>query len=97
MLYAFGNLHEKAAWSGLPEMKQLTEGILSNFAFEGLSSQNPLVVARACWVYGKYGQYKFESDQHLMAATDKIQQHLYSSEIAVKVEAALALSALLDH
>lgn len=97
LLFAFGNLHEKSAWSGLPEMKQMTQFVLTNYAYQGLQSQNPLVVARACWVYGKYGCYEFSDDKHLMAATDLIVQHLYSTHIAVKVEAALALSALLDH
>ena len=78
-------------------MKQLTQYVLENFAFSSLHSENPLVVARACWVYGKYCCYEFSNNDHLMQAVDKIQQHLYSPHITVKVEAALALSALLDH
>jgi len=35
--------------------------------------------------------------EHLQAAIDKLVQHLYSNHIAVKVNAACALSELLDH
>jgi hypothetical protein len=53
--------------------------------------------ARACWVYERYGAFEFKQTEHLKAAIDKILQHLHSPHIAVKVEAAKALSSLLAH
>ena len=54
--------------------------------------------ARACWVYGKFGSFDFPDDHiHQQAASERLVQHLYHDHIAVRVEAALALSEMLDH
>jgi hypothetical protein len=52
---------------------------------------------RACWVYQKYGNFEFTNPDHLRAACNKICEHLYSPHMPVKVEAALAISQLLEH
>jgi hypothetical protein len=97
LLYAFGNLHEKCAWSGQPEMLNLVQDILEAFAFKALDSPQQMVQARACWVYGRYGSFEFRDEKHLFAAIEKIANLLHSDHIAVRVDAALALSELLDH
>lgn len=71
--------------------------ILQNFAFPMLSSEEPLMQARACSVYGKYAQYDFANKDHMSAALDKIIQYLWSPHDAVKVEAAIAVSIFLEH
>jgi hypothetical protein len=65
LLYAFGNLHEKCAWNAQPQMLNIVQQILQAFAFPALESQNPLLQARACWVYGKYGNFEFQGEGHL--------------------------------
>lgn len=62
-----------------------------------MNSSSPLLQARACWVYGQFGSFKFDNADHLRAAIDKIVLHLHSNHIAVRVDAACALSELLDH
>ena len=73
--------------------------IIQNYAWPNLSSNSPLLQSRACWVYGRFGAFEFPNDNdHLYAATEKIIHNLSTSQhVAVKVEAALAISALLDH
>ena len=98
LLYAFGNLREKCLWNNQPDMMQMMQAVIQNYAFPNLSSESPLMVSRACWVYAKFGVFQFENDaDHLSAAVEKIVNNLYSHHVAVKVEAALAISELLDH
>lgn len=76
----------------------MMQAIIQNYAFPNLSSDSPLMVQRATWVYSRFGVFEFENDsQHLAAAVEKIINNLQSHHIAVKVEAALAISELLDH
>jgi hypothetical protein len=65
LLYAFGNLHEKCEWNGKSDQLQLVQMILEQFAFPALDSKNLLLQARACWVYGKYGNFEFAQQEHL--------------------------------
>ena len=96
-MYAFGNLRDRCVWNGQEDMMQLIQAILENYVFPGLDSANPLLQARACWVYGRYGRFEFQNQDHLLAAIEKIVKHLYSDHAAVKVEAAVAISELLVH
>jgi importin-7 len=52
--------------------------------------------ARACWVYGKFGDINF-NEGHLTNVLNAVYTNLNSQEIPVKVEAALALDGLLVH
>ena len=105
LLYAFGNLKERCICIQLPEIKARMQHIMQNYAYVSLapqtgpeSTERTMLRARACWVYGKYGSFDFPDDHtHQQAATDRIIQHLYHEHIAVRVEAALALSEMLDH
>jgi hypothetical protein len=107
LLYAFGNLKERCMVIVMPEMRARMQHILQNYAYiclepcaEGVqeSTERIMLRARACWVYGKFGSFDFDNDQtHLQAAADRLIQHLYHEHIAVRVEAALAISEMLDH
>ncbi len=55
LLFAFGYLHEKFAWSGQADMTALVQNILETYVYPCLHHQNPILQSRACWVYGKYG------------------------------------------
>jgi len=71
LLYAFGNLSAKCQFNGL-QMYQNVQAVLETYVYPCLESQNPLLQARACWVYGRYSQYDFTNKDHLTAAIDKI-------------------------
>jgi hypothetical protein len=62
-----------------------------------LDSSNIFLQARACSVYKNYGRFDFQDRSHLLAATNKITNLMKSDCIVVKVEAALAISELLNH
>ena len=55
------------------------------------------MVSRALWVYKKFAKFDFQKEVHLLAATERIFQHLQHPNIVVRVEAAMAGAALLDH
>ena len=94
ILHALGNLHELISRS--KELLQNIEPLLSNFAYNELSSSNPMLRARACWVYGKFGKIRFD-EGHLTNVLNAVYANLSSPELPVKVEAALALDGLLEH
>ena len=96
LLFAFSTIHEKIQFNGMVMYNHAQE-ILQNYTFPMLSSEEPLMQARACQVYGKYACYKFANQDHMNAALDKIIQYLWSPHDAVKVEAAIAVSIFLEH
>lgn len=55
------------------------------------------MAARALWVYRRFGKFDFQKEEHLLAATQRIFQHLQHPNIVVRVEAAMAAAALLEH
>lgn len=108
-LYAFGNLSERCQWEE-GETRGLMAAFLQVFAYGCLeeatsgkeTAARTLLRARACWFYGRFGAFEFPEDEerqraHLTAAVGRLHQHLWHGHDAVRVEAALALSAMLDH
>lgn len=75
----------------------MVQNILESYAYTTLDNSNVFLQARACSVYKKYGRFDFQDHSHLLAATNKISNLLKSDCIVVKVEAALAISELLNH
>ena len=78
------------------------EPLLQTYVFQELSSENPFMRARACWLYGKFGSMPacFSSptgQEHLKHVLNAIYDNLNHSELPVRVEAALALHKLLCH
>lgn len=54
--------------------------------------------ARACWVYGQFGNFPFNNQDHLRDALNGIYACLSDKDnLAVRVESALALNNLLSH
>lgn len=53
--------------------------------------------ARACWLYGEFAHFPFTNDDHLRHALNSLYQCLQSTELPVRVNAAVALIRLLDH
>jgi hypothetical protein len=70
--------------------------------FAELEAENPMLRARAIWVYGKLGSLPaaFNSptgQEHLRHVLNGIYQNLTHPELPVRVEAAMAMDALLTH
>ena len=47
-----------------------------------------MLAARALWVYRKFARFDFNKEDHLLAATERVFQHLQHPNIVVRVEAA---------
>lgn len=53
--------------------------------------------ARACWIYGMFGEFPFENEDHLRLSLNRIYTNLHHADLPVRVEAALTMNRLLDH
>lgn len=54
-----------------------------------------MIRARACWVYGKFADRKFQNTQATRLAVEGICKCLMSNELPVKVKGAIALDCML--
>jgi hypothetical protein len=102
ILHSLGNLKEHLGRS--LELQASIEPLLQQFVFPELSSTNPFMRARACWLYGQLGSLpntfpegNANSQAHLSHVLDGIYQNLTHADLPVRVEAALALNELLEH
>lgn len=100
ILHSMGNLKDKI--SNSLELQASVEPLLQQYVFQELSSENPFLRARACWLYGKFGSMPacFSSptgQEHLKHVLNGIYDNLNHSELPVRVESALALHKLLCH
>ena len=78
-------------------MQLSIEPLLQAYVFSELSSSNNMMRARACWVYGQFGKFPFNNQDHLRGALNAIYENLHHQDLPVRVEAALALNNLLNH
>ena len=78
-------------------MNKLVQGTLETHVYPCLDSEHALMQARACWVYEQYGRFDFQEKAHLIAAANRIVNHLHHTHVVVRVYAAFALARLLDH
>jgi hypothetical protein len=62
-----------------------------------LTGNVPFLKARACWMYGMFNDVKFVDENHVKAAVDGLYQNLFSEDLPVRLEAALALTKFLDN
>ncbi len=53
--------------------------------------------AGACWLYGKFGKFPFNNEDHLRHVLNAVFSSLSSEQLPVRVEAALALNGMLNH
>ena len=68
LLHAFGLLNLHIAPSA--EFSANAIGILENFVFQELKSENGFMRARAAWVYGQFANFDFNNNEHLRQALD---------------------------
>ena len=78
------------------EMRNSIDGVLQQFAFAELQSENAFMRARACWLYGRYGQFPLDQD-HLRNVLDSMYQNMQHNDLPVRVNAAVALTEFLSH
>ena len=104
LFYAFGSLDDKYQQNMLPQLNSMVQAILENHVFSAINVDQfedtvdkSLLAARALWVYRKFARFDFNKEDHLLAATERVFQHLQHPNIVVRVEAAQTVSALLDH
>jgi hypothetical protein len=62
-----------------------------------LQSQNAFLRARACWLYGEFGEFPFNNNEHLTQALGLIFQNMQAGELPVRVSAGIAIKGLLNH
>ena len=95
LLHAFGLLSGHMAVS-IDYMKN-AELLLQQHVYSELIGDNPYMRARACWVYGQFGNFTFENEDHLRYVLDSLYKNLEHIDLPVRVNAAIALINMLSH
>ena len=93
-MHAFGLLNLHIAPSA--EYSTNAIGIIENFIFPELTSENGFMRARAAWVYGQFAQFDFNNNEHLAAALDAMYKNLTHHDLPVRVNSAISLIKMLD-
>jgi hypothetical protein len=57
IIHALGCLKEHI--STCPGIRNQMESLLMTYIYADLSSSNPILKARACWIYGEFGDFDF--------------------------------------
>lgn len=91
-MHAFGLLSAHMAHGYQEQAEQL----LQQFILPELTSENPLLKARACWVYGQFGNFPIQQE-HLKFVLNHMYTNIQDSDLPVKVNAAVSLIELLFH
>jgi hypothetical protein len=83
LFFAFGSLNEKYEINMAKEINQMVQSILENYVFSAINEdkheenvEKSLLAARALWVYRKFGRFDFQNKEHLLAAAERVFQHL---------------------
>ena len=100
IFHSLGNLSDHI--SGSHALQSSLEPLLQSYVFSELSSPNPILRSRAIWLYGRFGALPacFKSatgQEHLRHVLNAVYENLAHTDLPVRVEAALALNALLEH
>jgi hypothetical protein len=95
IFHSLGNLKELISRS--MDMQKSIEPLMQQYVFQELTSENPFLRARACWLYGQFGSFPFQSEDHLRHVLNAIFENLHHNDLPVRVESALALNGLLEH
>jgi len=62
-----------------------------------LESPSPFLRARACWVYGEFGIFPFDDQDHLRSVLNLLYQNIQQPDLPVRVNAAVSLIKMLNH
>lgn len=76
-------------------LKQQMEELLAKYVLPEFQSQHGFMQARACWVFGKYGNIQFQNKDNITKAVEGIYNCLQSKHLVVQVKGAIALDCIL--
>lgn len=62
-----------------------------------LTSEQPFLRSRACWVYGEFSNFHYTDEAHVKMAIDGVYKSLFVEELPTKLSAAVALSQMLSN
>lgn len=94
LLCAIGHLHDLIMV--YDELVTNMEPMLVQHVLPDLTSEQPFLRSRACWLYGEYGDLTFNDADSLKQAIDGIYKNLFAPELPVRLSAATSLSKLLN-
>lgn len=70
----------------------MMEPLMATHVLPELSSVQPMLRARANWLYGEFSAFKFADEEHIKRAIDGVYQSLFAPELPVRFQACIALS-----
>lgn len=73
------------------------EPMLRQHVMPELTSEQPFLRCRACWVYGEFSNFHYTDDDHVKMAIDGVYKSLFVEELPTKLSAAVALSQMLTN
>lgn len=62
-----------------------------------LTSEQPFLRSRACWVYGEFSNFAYSNADHVKLAIDGVYKSLFVEELPTKLSAAISLSQMLTN
>lgn len=74
ILHSLGNLKDHISRS--VDLQNSIEPILQQYVFSELTSSNSFMRARACWLYGQFGKFPFNNEDHLRHVLNAIYENL---------------------
>jgi len=77
------------------ELNAQIEPLLQTHVLPELSSEQPFLRSRACWVYGEFCSFKYTDEQHVKLAIDGVYKSLFVSDLPTKLAAAISLASML--
>jgi len=95
LLCAIGHLHDQIM--NHEELIVQMEPMLIHHVLPELSSAQPFLRSRACWLYGEFGNFRFQDENALKQAIDGIYKNLFVPELPVRLTAATSLAKLLEN
>jgi hypothetical protein len=95
LLFIVGSLEQEIARD--TNLRANMEHVLKTHVAGELTGNVPFLQARACWMYGVFYDIKFTDESHVKATVDGLYKNLFSEELPVRLEAALALTKFLNN
>lgn len=95
LMHAFGLLSTHMAQTA--EYQKHAETVLMQYIQPELDSASPFLKARASWVYGQFGNFPFENQDHLRKVLDSLYRNVQHRDLPVRVNAAVSLIKMLNH
>jgi hypothetical protein len=95
LLFIVGSLEQEISRN--VQMRDNMEQMLKSHVASELTGNVSFLKARACWMYGIFYDIKFADEAHVKATVDGLYKNLFSEDLPVRLEAALALTKFLEN